>query len=118
MNAVKLLNECEARNITLKLVDGELRYRAPREALTEDFLETLRANKPNLMEILKSDNYYDRHVRVAISEFNDLGIRYTDIAEVNRRKADEFDREMTEAANRNDREAFLLALEKWRGCFN
>ena len=63
-------------------------------------------------------NYYDRHVEALIADFNSRGIIYTDIPEINRRKADRLDKEMTAAANRGDRKAFLTALRQWRHCFN
>ena len=63
-------------------------------------------------------NYYDRHVEAVIAEFNFRGIRYTDIPLAKRKEADKFEKEITEAANRGDRETFLVTLNQWRACFH
>ena len=50
----QLLAELEARGIILFLEGGEMRYRSPRDALTEDDRARLRANKPAIMASLRA----------------------------------------------------------------
>ena len=63
------------------------------------------------------NTYFNKHIRSTIGELNSRGITMVDVAEVNRRKADTFDRELTKAANCNDRENFLKTLKRWKECF-
>ena len=81
----------------------------------------LKAHKPELIQILSTElpvNYYDKHVEAAIAEFNSRGISIMDVPEINRKRASKLDQVMTEAANHNDRKAFLEALREWRQCFH
>ena len=121
MNTTDILKKCGVRNITLKVVDDQLYYRAPKGALNDKLKKQLRDYKPQLIKTLSAElspDYYDRHIGTVIAEFNSRGLRMIDVAEINRRKADKFDKEMTESANRGDREEFQKALNHWRECFH
>ena len=121
MSAFNLLKECETNNITLWVVDDRLHYRAPKGALNDGLKKQLKAYKPELIQILSAElpaNYYDKHVEAAIAEFNSRGISIMDVPEIKRKRASKLNQEMTEAANHNDRKAFLKALREWRQCFH
>ena len=121
MNTASLLRECELKNIRLQVVNDQLHYRAPKGSMTDDLKERLKSCKPELIRILSAElspDYYGRHIQAAIAEFNSYGIRYTDIPQASRRKADKIEKEMTEAANRGDREEFQKALKQWSECFH
>ncbi len=121
MNTASLLKECESKNITLRVVHDQLHYRAPKGALNDGLKKQLKAYKPELIKILSTElpvNYYDKHVEAAIAEFNSRGISIMDVPEINRKRASKLDQVMTEAANHNDRKAFLKALREWRQCFH
>lgn len=121
MNTTTLLKECEARNITLRVVNDRLHYRAPKGALNNELKKRLKDFKPELIKTLSAElpaNYYDKHIEAAIAEFNSRHITYTDIPLTKRRKAERLEKEMTAAANRGDRGTFLEALKQWRACFH
>jgi len=121
MNTAAILKECDSKSITHWVDEDRLHYRAPKGVLNDGLVRQLKAHKPELIQILSTElpaDYYDSHIREAIAEFNSLGIKYTDVPKAKRREAAKFDREMTEAANRNDQEAFSKALRQWRQCFH
>ena len=117
MSPQKLLNECRERNITLEVVDGQLRYRAPKGAMDPNLKKTLQDRKLELIAILDRD-YYDRHIRRVIDALNEAGVRLRDFPPEIRKRALRLDEEMTGAANRGDKKAFQEKLEEWRQCFH
>ena len=118
MNATELLSECRSKDITLKLADGQLRYKAPKGTMSDELKGALREHKQTLIELLQPADYYHEHIRAVIAEFNSCGIRMMDIPEPMRRKALRLEEEMTQLANRDDRDKFLQALKQWRACFH
>ena len=121
MNTAAILKECDSKSITLWVDEDRLHYRAPKGALNDGLVKQLKAHKPELIKALSIElqsDYYDNHVRAVISEFNSLGINPMDVLEINRKRASKLDHVMTEAANRGDRETFLVALKQWRRCFH
>ena len=52
MSAAQVLEQARAVGIVLSVAGGKLRYRGPREALTADLLEQLRAHKADLLQAL------------------------------------------------------------------
>jgi len=121
MSTSNLLKECETNNIMLWVVNDRLHYRAPKGSMTDVLKKQLKTHKPELIQILSAElpvNYYDKHVEAAIAEFNSRGISIMDLPEIKRTRASKLNQEMTEAANNNDRKAFLKALREWRQCFH
>lgn len=118
---MELLQELKAKGFELSVVNGDTLKIVPGSKLTPELTERLKAHKPELIKSLSAElpaDYYDNHVRAAIKEFNSRGINPMDVPEINRRRADRLDKEMTEAANRNDQEAFSKALRQWGQCFH
>ena len=52
-SAIQLLDECQARGITLFMVDGKLRYRAPKGAIDEGLKSALSKHKASVIQLLK-----------------------------------------------------------------
>ena len=121
MNTASLLKECEVRNITLRVVDDQLHYRAPKGALNDKLKKQLKDYKPELIKILSPElppDYYDRHIERVVGELNYRAVRWTDIPEITRKRASKLELELTKTANQGNREAFLRALGEWRACFH
>ncbi|MFZ0931363.1 MAG: hypothetical protein WAN11_22355 [Syntrophobacteraceae bacterium] len=57
-NPFWLISEVRRRGGTLVLADGELRYRGPQGALTDELRQRLRACKGELMQVLAGYRYY------------------------------------------------------------
>ena len=118
---MQLLQELQEKGFKISVVNGDTLKVIPGSKLTPGLTERLKTHKPELIQILSVElpsDYYDKHVEAAIAEFNSRGIRYTDIPEINRKRASKLDKQMTEAANQNERKAFLKALREWRRCFH
>src|SRR4051812_3074119 len=54
MTIGKLIAGLESRAILLSLIDGEIRYRSPKDALTAADKESLRARRPEIVEYLQT----------------------------------------------------------------
>jgi hypothetical protein len=118
---MQLLHELQDRGFKVSVVKGDTLKVIPGSKLTPELTERLKAHKPELIQILSTElpaNYYDKHVEAAIAEFNSRGISIMDVPEINRKRASKLDKVMSEAANHNDRKAFLKALREWRQCFH
>lgn len=61
--------------------------------------------------------YFESAIHGVIEELNATGIRMQSIPVELRRQSHNHETEMTDAANRGDREAFVKALAAWRRCF-
>jgi hypothetical protein len=61
---------------------------------------------------------YDHEVDKTIDEFNRRGICLMDYSSEIRHRSFELESELTQAANRDDREAFFKLLADYRNCFN
>lgn len=57
-NPFRLISEVRRKGGTLVLLNGELEYRGPEEALTYELLERLRACKAELIQVLAGYRYY------------------------------------------------------------
>ena len=118
---MQLLQELQDRGFKVSVVNGDTLKVIPGSKLTPELTERLKAEKPELIQILSTElpaNYYDKHVEAAIAEFNSRGISIMDVPKINRKRASKLDQVMTDAANQNDRKAFLKALRQWRQCFH
>ena len=118
---MQLLQELQNRGFKVSVVNGDTLKVIPGSKLTPELTERLKAHKPELIQILSAElshNYYDRHIQAIIAEFNSRGIRMMDVPEVNRRRADEIEKKMNEAANQSDKEELKKFLKQWRKCFH
>jgi len=118
---MQLLQELQDGGFKVSVVNGDTLKVIPGSKLTPGLTERLKTHKPELIQILSTElpaNYYDKHVEAAIAEFNSRGISIMDVPEINRKRASKLDQVMTEAANHNDRKAFLKVLREWRHCFH
>ena len=118
---MELLQELQDKGFKVSVVNGDTLKIVPGSKLTPELTERLKTKKPALIKALSAElppDNYDRHIESAIAEFNSYGIRYTDIPEANRRRADKIEKEMNEAANCGDWGMFLKALKQWRACFH
>ena len=118
---MQLLQELQNRGFKVSVVNGDTLKVIPGSKLTPELTERLKAHKPELIQILSTElpvNYYGKHIEAAIAEFNSRGISMMDVPEINRKRASNLDKEVTEAANCNDRKTFLKALKQWRHCFH
>ena len=62
MSPVELLSRMRSHDIRLWAEEGELRYSAPKGAITHDLLAEIRAHKEELLEQLKSMDRFRRAV--------------------------------------------------------
>src|ERR1043165_10107629 len=56
MSIAKVIAELESRGIVLSLADGEIRYRSPRNALTDTDKQALRARRGEITAYLEARN--------------------------------------------------------------
>lgn len=59
MTPAAILNEARDAGVTLWLEGDALRYRGPREALTADLLDRLKAHKPPILAALAHSDLLD-----------------------------------------------------------
>lgn len=62
MNAAELLSKCKSKRIDLKLVNGQLRYKAPKGVMNESFKKCLKEHKQDLIQIIAS-HYKEKHIQ-------------------------------------------------------
>ena len=69
MNTAQILSYAQSHNISLIAEDGLLKIDAPKAALTDDFLETAKQHKAELLEVLlKSQVSHDPYVLNQVKE--------------------------------------------------
>ena len=85
----------------------------------QQLLQEIRNRKVEAIRYLRGQHLdYDEQIQAVIAEFNSCGIRMMDIPEPMRKKALNLEEQMTQAANRGDRDGFLQVLKQWRQCFH
>jgi len=118
MKASEILKNCEAQGVVLQVLEGDrLRVRAPKGQIDEGLLKSIKDHKEALIQTLKGETFFEHETDTAIAELNRLGISLMDYPESTRHRAFVLEAELTEAANKGDRERFLGLLEQWRSCF-
>ena len=69
MNTAQILSYAQSHNISLIAENGQLKIDAPKAALTDDFLETAKQHKAELLEVLlKSQVSHDPYVLNQVKE--------------------------------------------------
>ena len=118
---MQLLQELQDRGFRVSVVNGDTLKVIPGSKLTPELTKRLKTHKPELIKALSTElpaDYFNKHVEAAVAEFNSRGISIMDVPETKRERASKLNQKMTEAANHNDRKAFLKALREWRQCFH
>jgi hypothetical protein len=115
MTPSELVKAAIERGASIKTEGGRLLVK-PSEVLPANLREQIRTRKAEVIAFLENA-YFDQALDDAVSESNRAGVQVMDLSKESRRRSDRHEAELTEAANRGDREAFDKALSAWRRCF-
>ena len=83
--AADILSYAKSHNINIRAKDGELKIAAPETALTDDFLESTKQHKSEILEVLTREDRWDPELAAKgyvwcfdCQHFNGVNCNHTD----------------------------------------